>query len=113
MDVYKFIYMSIYLYTYIYLHVYLYLYIYTYVLMYIGLVSKEPASAKLLQQVEQLKRELFLRDSVCGAEAWLPELTKVYMYVYTDINIYVYIYLYTNVYVCLYINMCVYLRMNK
>jgi hypothetical protein len=105
MDVYKFIYMSIYLYTYIYLHVY--------VLMYIGLVSKEPASAKLLQQVEQLKRELFLRDSVCGAEAWLPELTKVYMYVYTDINIYVYIYLYTNVYVCLYINMFVYLRVNK
>ena len=40
------------------------------------LVSKEPVSAKLLQQVESLKRELSMRDAIVGSDAWLPELTK-------------------------------------
>ena len=40
------------------------------------LVAKEPASAKLLQQVDALKRELAMRDALVGPDAWLPELTK-------------------------------------
>ena len=40
------------------------------------LVAKEPVSAKLLQQVESLKRELSMRDAIVGSDAWLPELTK-------------------------------------
>lgn len=40
------------------------------------LVSKEPASVKLLQQVEALKRELAMRDVIAGTDPWLPVLTK-------------------------------------
>jgi hypothetical protein len=41
-----------------------------------SLLSKEPASGKLLLQIEQLKKELALRDAVAGIEPWLPELTR-------------------------------------
>ena len=42
-----------------------------------SLVSKEPASQKLLQQIEQLKKELAMRDAVAGVEAWLPILSRL------------------------------------
>jgi hypothetical protein len=41
-----------------------------------SLLSKEPASGKLLLQIEQLKKELAMRDAVAGIEPWLPELTR-------------------------------------
>ena len=41
-----------------------------------SLLSKEPASQKLLQQIEQLKRELAMRDAVAGSDAWLPILSR-------------------------------------
>jgi hypothetical protein len=41
-----------------------------------SLITKEPASQKLLQQIEQLKKELALRDAVAGTDAWLPVLSK-------------------------------------
>ena len=41
-----------------------------------NLIAKEPVSFKLVLQVEQLKRELMMRDVICGNEAWLPELNK-------------------------------------
>ena len=40
------------------------------------LIAKEPVSVKLVLQVEQLKRELMMRDVICGNDAWLPELSK-------------------------------------
>ena len=41
-----------------------------------SLISKEPASQKLLQQIEQLKRELAMRDAVAGSDPWLPILSR-------------------------------------
>ena len=42
-----------------------------------NLISKEPVSAKLVLQVDQLKRELMMRDIITGNDAWLPELNKM------------------------------------
>ena len=39
-------------------------------------VRNKDLGSRFQQQVEQLKRELIMRDAVCGVEAWLPELNK-------------------------------------
>jgi len=42
-----------------------------------SLLNKDPpANAKLLQQVDLLKKELVLRDAISGRDPWLPELTR-------------------------------------
>jgi kinesin family member 6/9 len=41
------------------------------------LVAKEQAPSRVMQQqVDALKKELAMRDSMAGRESWLPELTK-------------------------------------
>ncbi len=40
-----------------------------------SLSTKEPASAALVKQINQLKRELIMRDHITGVEAYLPTLT--------------------------------------
>lgn len=42
-----------------------------------SLVAKaEPGSARLLQQIDALKKELTMRDMLCGREAWMPVLSR-------------------------------------
>lgn len=40
-----------------------------------NLISKEPLSSRLLQQIDQLKRELSMRDILNQQDPWLPELS--------------------------------------
>ena len=40
-----------------------------------SLIPKEYESARLLRKIEELKRELSMRDVIAGSDPWLPTLT--------------------------------------
>lgn len=41
-----------------------------------SLVGKEQQSGRLVQQIDQLKRELVMRDVIAGRDPWLPQLSR-------------------------------------